>query len=366
MTVYNTNDNTKGGRGQGIYTWNGTWIYSGGAPKADTLVNRIIITSPYNVSTMKAGGTLKLTDSILPANASNKKLAWSVLWSGSLEAGKATVDDTGLVTAIKPGGITVRASAIDGSTAYRDFVLTVLPTSTATGISITSETGQYSVDISRTLQLIAVVEPETAYSTVSWEVNEGSEYATVDRFGTVTGNAAGKANIRATTSNKLISEIAVDVTTRRISNDTVRRQIGSGEYLTLSYNGTVWMIENSKEGTPAYTQYDTVPGERYYYALSKAESACPAPWSLPTRVQIEELYAHIQTFASEDEAEAFWFNGMHGGLQGVWHNLNTRMCLWAKESGYYVWWARNYYHLNYNPGMTHFLSVRCVADPAAL
>ena len=56
-------------------------------------------------------GTLQLTATILPADATNKTVTWSVV-NGT---GQATISSTGLVTAVSNGTVTARATANDGS-----------------------------------------------------------------------------------------------------------------------------------------------------------------------------------------------------------------------------------------------------------
>ncbi|MDR1632331.1 MAG: Ig-like domain-containing protein, partial [Dysgonamonadaceae bacterium] len=225
MMVYNTNNEIAGGNGTGIYTWSGRWIFAGRNAPVEVPVSRIVITSPGNVTMVRAGDTLRLTARVLPDTASNQKLAWSVPWNSSLTAGKAVVNDTGLVVGVKPGSVTVRAAAIDGSGVSRDFALAVLPTGTATGISISSETGEYSVEVARTLQLIAAITPETAYPTAKWEITVGAENASVSANGVVTGKAIGAARVKATTmdsTSPLADSVDIAVTSIALPPDTLR------------------------------------------------------------------------------------------------------------------------------------------------
>jgi len=56
-------------------------------------------------------GTYQVKVAILPTDATDKSLTW-VITNGM---GKATVDSTGLVTAVANGTVTVKALANDGS-----------------------------------------------------------------------------------------------------------------------------------------------------------------------------------------------------------------------------------------------------------
>ncbi|GBG10250.1 hypothetical protein PAT3040_04971 [Paenibacillus agaridevorans] len=57
------------------------------------------------------GGSLSLTAEVLPADATNK----AVIWSVENGTGSATIQNTGLLTAVNDGTVTVKATAADGS-----------------------------------------------------------------------------------------------------------------------------------------------------------------------------------------------------------------------------------------------------------
>jgi uncharacterized protein (TIGR02145 family) len=343
MTVYNTNDNTKGGKGQGIYTWNGTWIYSGGAPKATTPVSRIVITSPDNVNIIKYNEILQLTANVLPADASNQNLTWAVLWGTS---GKATVDDTGLVTPIKPGAITVRASAIDGSNAYRDFPLTIQATEQATGISIYSETNADTVPVGSSLVLLSNITPISAYPLVKWSVRNITGSALVatatSETGVISGQGKGTVMVRAETidgSNKADS-VEIRVTRAILPKDTATLSIGDqGPYLTYKFENTTWMVENSREAGWVI-QYDRGNGQFWcYYMFSSSNNGlpstvCPDGWSVPTVKDANNLADYLNTRATSAERN-LWFEEKPGyyydatkELRGIGSDLRVYTSTW--------------------------------------
>jgi parallel beta-helix repeat protein len=107
--------------------------YSGSAPDlgcyeySTTFSNSIPVTSITVSGTggataiTTANGTLQLGAMVLPADATNKTVTWSV--SGG--TGNASISPTGLLTAIDNGTAIVRATANDGSGVYGTFVITI-------------------------------------------------------------------------------------------------------------------------------------------------------------------------------------------------------------------------------------------------
>ncbi|MDR1633080.1 MAG: Ig-like domain-containing protein [Dysgonamonadaceae bacterium] len=365
MMVYNTNNEIAGGNGIGIYIWSGKWTFAGKNAPVDVPVSRIVITSEENVNTVRVGDTLRLTARVLPDTASNQKLAWRVLWSSSLTAGKAVVNDAGLVTGIKPGSVTVQASAIDGSGAIRDFALMVLAKGVVDSISVYSENGQDTIEIGRGLQLIAAIEPESAYQIVKWEVSQGPAYALVNEGGLVTGVAVGTALIKATTldGTALADSFTVSVSALTLPSGIADSIIGSRSYKTYDFDGTVWMVENSQEGTAAITTVGGVADNpiNYYYSHPQKETACPAGWQLPTEEQCRALMSFLSVRASAQERTAMLATDLNGrayNIGAVWEHVGTRNVIWT--SGNYVG-----FYLYNTPGFdtyqAHYQnSVRCV------
>lgn len=65
-------------------------------------------------SILTPDGTLRMTAAVLPINATNRAVTWSV----EEGTGKAIIDNTGLLTAVSDGTVTVKAAANDGSGVY--------------------------------------------------------------------------------------------------------------------------------------------------------------------------------------------------------------------------------------------------------
>ncbi len=85
-------------------------------------VNGITVTGANGAKTISTyHGTLQVSAAILPANATNKTIAWSVQ-NGT---GQATISASGLVTALSNGTVTARATANDGSGIYGTLIITI-------------------------------------------------------------------------------------------------------------------------------------------------------------------------------------------------------------------------------------------------
>ncbi len=67
------------------------------------------------------GGTLQMVATVLPDNAFNKIVEWSVI-NGT---GEANIDENGVLTAVANGNVTVRATAYDGSDVYGEKEITI-------------------------------------------------------------------------------------------------------------------------------------------------------------------------------------------------------------------------------------------------
>lgn len=140
-----------------------------------TAVTAITVSGPSSVI---AGGTVTYTVSVSPYDAGNPAVSWSVV-NGT---GAATITPSGLLTAVNPGTVTVRATADDGSGIVGTCTVTVLQSSAtrvitvdvagidkperalwidgvsygvANGLTVTGT--QYSVELTNTTALTAVV-----------------------------------------------------------------------------------------------------------------------------------------------------------------------------------------------------------------
>jgi hypothetical protein len=112
----------------GIFPQSGTTgdfvgqVITGSEP---TYVENMSIKTPNDASTVTVGGTLQMEVEVSPGDASNEVI-WSVWTAEGQSTDVATIDkDTGLLTGVKPGKVTVIAKALDGSLADATKTITV-------------------------------------------------------------------------------------------------------------------------------------------------------------------------------------------------------------------------------------------------
>lgn len=203
-------------------------------PAPAVLVADITVSS--DTTTVAPGGTVHMTATVKPDNATNRDVKWSV-------SGNATIDEsTGLVTvnsnAASGDTITVTATAQDGSNVFGTGTLTVGDVK-VTKISITSGN---SVTVNGQLVLTAEVEPSNASNKdITWTSTD-SDYVTVSG-NIVTGKKEGTATITATAkdgsgvfASYKISVVPVAVESVSLNKSSTSIPAGSSETLIATVN----------------------------------------------------------------------------------------------------------------------------------
>ncbi len=165
----------------------------------------------FNSSTLHLaeGTTGFLPAFVVPSNATDKSVTWS-----SDEESVATVDETGIVTAVAEGTAHITATANDHSNGTIAKSYTVVVTPAVTGISLL-ETLDLDVGSTHTLTPTITADAD-AYTTVIWESSDES-VATVDGTGIVTAVAKGTAIITAKTADGTNLSATCTVTTHPVT-----------------------------------------------------------------------------------------------------------------------------------------------------
>ena len=173
--------------------------------------------------------TVQLTATILPDTAN---VYTNITWTSS-DTNVATVSETGFVTGISNGTVTITAKAENGIAGTSTITVQTSPT----GLNLNAVSAVLDRSHVPELQLEVVsYMPETANvgTNVTW-VSSDTSVATVDETGFVKGIKNGNATITATTENGKTAtcRIVVVTTITAISVDPDRLVIKPGETATI-------------------------------------------------------------------------------------------------------------------------------------
>lgn len=146
-------------------------------------------------------GTLQMTTSVLPNDATDSSVVWTVV-NGT---GSASIDEnTGLLTAISNGTVTVKATAKDGTKVAGSRTVTITGQSTQvlpTSVVVSGSSGSTISTDNGTLQMIATVSPSsTTNKSVNWKVESNGGQATINSSGLLTAVANGEVIVTATSA----------------------------------------------------------------------------------------------------------------------------------------------------------------------
>jgi uncharacterized protein YjdB len=136
--------------------------------------------------------TLKAT--VKPSNATYKKAKWS-----SSDESIAIVDSDGVVTALKPGSVTIKAKAKDSSGKFATCYVIVQAQTPATSVTILNQ--NLTMVVGETNILQKAINPIASTDRFTWE-SDNKVVASVDRStGKVTALTPGIANITVMTES---------------------------------------------------------------------------------------------------------------------------------------------------------------------
>ena len=166
--------------------------------------------SPTTV-TVGLGSTQQLSATLAPANATNQNVTWT-----SSNTAIATVNASGLVSAVSVGTTTITVKTVDGNkTATSAITVAAIPVAS---VSVSPTTA--SLYAGNTQQLSATISPSNATNkNVTWS-SSNTAIATVNSSGLVTAVSAGIATITATTQDGNKTATAT-ITVNQNSNFTV-------------------------------------------------------------------------------------------------------------------------------------------------
>lgn len=211
-------------------------------------VTGITLSAADGSTSLVKGKTLQLSTTVIPANAANKNVTWSVV-NGT---GSATISSSGLVTGVTTGSVTVNATARDGSGKIGTISLTVLDSASgtiATTLAITAG------GVNPTFQITLTNDTFTTAATTAsnWTTAMGSTgltvasitrnsdtQVTINTTGTAAvGSISVTANAAALAKSMASNTVAITVGPIKVSSISVT---GTGSATTVASNGSLQMV----------------------------------------------------------------------------------------------------------------------------
>lgn len=150
------------------------------------------------------GTTASVQAIVKPASATNKK----VIWTSSNEE-VATVNNLGVITAIKAGSVTIKATTEDGNKSS-EIKLTVTDEKVESTKIVLDRVSDVVTTTHGNIKLVATISPEnTTDQSIKW--NSSNPNVAVVVNGVVTIRGEGMTTITATTSNGKVATYALTV-----------------------------------------------------------------------------------------------------------------------------------------------------------
>ena len=208
--------------------------------KKEILVTGITLSS--NSVSLNIGSTYQLTPIAVPENATNKAVTWS-----SDNTTIATVNNSGLVSAINQGTATITCSAKDGSGVKATCQVTVTPIMVS---SITLNQSSCTIEENNTFQLVAVISPSNASNTNLTWTSSNTSIATVDSKGLVTAKGEGIATITCTSNDGSgVKATCIMTVTKKVNPE-------NNEPYAVYKDGVLTFYYDDKKGTREGTVYE--------------------------------------------------------------------------------------------------------------
>ena len=170
---------------------------SGKTAACTVKINRAVsgVRLDYSKLSLKTGETAALTATVYPSNAANKAVKWI-----SSAPDVASVDQTGKITALKPGITTITVETEDGGYTATCNV-TVIDSSivSVTGVKLSATVAELTIGNSK--QLTAAISPTNATNNgVTWS-SSNTNVASVSSSGVVVAKGEGTATITVKTDD---------------------------------------------------------------------------------------------------------------------------------------------------------------------
>ena len=149
---------------------------------------------------MVAGDSYQFTVTLKPDNASDKTLSWS-----SSDENVATVDNSGKVTAISEGKVTITVKTSNSAQSASCDITVKAASIPVTGVNIDSWI--INIGVNETAAIAYTIQPEDATNKEVTFSSDNTDVVAVDSEGTLVGVSSGSAKVTVTTVDGGFSSI---------------------------------------------------------------------------------------------------------------------------------------------------------------
>ena len=203
---------------------------------------------------MVAGDSYQFTVTLKPDNASDKTLAWS-----SSDESVATVDNSGKVTAISEGKVTITVKTSNPAQSASCDITVKAASIPVTGVNIDSWI--INIGVNETATITYTIQPEDATNKEVKISSDNTDVVAVDSEGTLVGVSAGSAKVTVNT---------VDGGFSSVCTVNVVGSVGTIEvdgFFYKDYGTASLELIPDPSGTKKYSGDITIPGKVTYEGI---------------------------------------------------------------------------------------------------
>lgn len=166
-------------------------------------VTSLEIYGEYNETEVFMSQTLQIQSNILPTNADNPTLTWSVTEQG----GSATISDDGLLTGVTEGQVLVTANTNDGSGISESINIEVIPI-ILDSIYIYTLESITEIDFNDSTQIQVVYYPSNAsYQDLNWSIINLEANASINQSGMVYGQSGSQGIVQVVATSTIYNSV---------------------------------------------------------------------------------------------------------------------------------------------------------------
>lgn len=311
---------------------NVTWVGTSNEP-----IGGISVSEKNGLTEIECGLDLNLQAVLTPEGAVGEVL-WSVI--GQNGTIKSTDDLSAVVTATRPGDLTVRCTAADNEAVYGELTVTVKPgTAKISSITLSADSEfPGEAEVGKTLQLYADILPLNAANwNLTWEVSNGTGEATIDQNGLLTAEKCGTVTVyaRAQDDSGVVGSYSLKIVRYAekfailLDGKENVTQIGVGQTMVLNAmvspaDATVqdftWSVENGT-GT-AHLETDSDVNDIYYYLVGDTQGTVTVTvTSKDNRKKVSSLellvVGETASYSEGISGGNIYYNTVTGAITGI-------------------------------------------------